>query len=160
MTWDPAYAMPLQQYNWTCSVCSLTWVLQSSGTAYVGEDVYAAREQVGQVLGYPNCVNETYGCMSAQCVVNAFRAYGLAAIASSVTFDTAYAICRQTTGVINPHGMYHFMAVRGTDGVEPGDIWVANSASPSYYGVGDSLTRDKFNALGPVTLIYLEQPQP
>jgi len=152
--------MARQQYNWTCSVASLTWVLQATETAYVGADVYAAREQAGITMGYPSCVNETYGCMSAQCVVDALAAYGLTARAVTTTFDEAYAIARQTTGCINPHGMYHFMGIRGVDGIEPGDIWVANSASPSYYGVGDSLTRDKYNALGPVTLIYLEQPQP
>lgn len=148
--------MPLQVYDWTCSVCSVTWVLQATGTAYVGADTYAAREQVGLAMGYPNCVNETYGCMSSQCVVDALGQWGLRAKVTTSTFDTAYAICSQTTGCINPQGMYHFMGIRGVDGAEPGDIWVANSASPSYYGVGDSLTRSKYNALGPVTVIYLE----
>jgi hypothetical protein len=48
--------------------------------------------------------------------------------------------------------MYHFMGIRGVSGA---DIWVANSA-PSYDGVWDNLSRERFNALGPVSLIYVE----
>lgn len=92
--------------------------------------------------------------MSAQCLIDAFSYYGLRSQQKWVTFDEAYAICRETTGVINPVGMYHFMAIRGIDGIDVGDIWVANSA-PGYCGVYDSLSRSQFNALSPVQLIYL-----
>jgi hypothetical protein len=149
--------MARQQLNWTCSVCSTTWVLQATGALDPSMDVYDARKQVGDVLGYPSCVDETYGCKSIQCVVDAFASYGLMARQVWATFDQAYAIARVTTGVINPIGMYHFMGIRGvTDGL----VWVANSATPGYDGVYDTLSRDQFNALGPVQLVYLEQPQP
>jgi len=59
----------------------------------------------------------------------------------------------QTTGVINPLGMYHFMAMRGTN---PDSLWVANSA-PGYHGIYDTLDRASFNNLGPVQVIYLDQ---
>jgi len=42
-----------------------------------------------------------------------------------------------------------YMAIRGVQG---SDLWVANSA-PGYYGVGDTLSRSQFNALGPVQII-------
>jgi len=143
-----------QAYNWTCSVCSTTWVLQSIGLIDPTIDQYTAREQVGTETGYPNCVNEAYGSMSPQCVIDEFARYGLNAQQLYVTFDQAYAICSQTTGVINPIGMYHYMAIRGVDGNSPGTIWVANSA-PGYDGVWDNLSRSAFNNLGPVNLIYL-----
>ena len=148
--------MAAQVYEWTCSVCSLTWVLQSTGTAYVGVDVYDARAQAGVELGYPSCVNETYGLMSAACLIEAFAKFGLSARQAWVTFDQAYAIAQQTTGCINPIGMYHFMGIRGVD---QGAIAVANSAQ-GYMGVWSTLDRATFNALGPVQVIYLEQPQP
>lgn len=148
--------MAPQSYSWTCSVCSLTWVLQATGMLASSGDVYADRDAVGRVMGYPSCVNETYGCMSAQCVVDAFGFYGLSARQAWVTFDQAYAIAQQTTGVINPIGMYHFMGIRG---VSDGALWVANSA-PGYDGVGSTLDRGQFNALGPVQVIYLDNPQP
>jgi len=107
-------------------------------------------------MGYPSCVNETYGCMSAQCIVDLFAAYALSARQAWLNFDQAYAAAAQTTGVINPIGMYHFMGIRGVKG---GALWVANSA-PGYAGVGDTLSREQFNALGPVQVVLLEQPQP
>jgi hypothetical protein len=144
--------MPNQAYNWTCSVCSATWVLQATDTAYQEDDIYDARYAVGERMGYPSCVNPTYGCMSQQCVIDVFASYGLVARQEWCNFDQAYAIARTNTGVINPTSMYHFMGIRGVSGA---DIWVANSA-PSYDGVWDNLSRERFNALGPVSLIYVE----
>src|SRR5215472_8279215 len=132
--------MPGQAYSWTCSVCSTTWVLQATDTAYQSSDIYDARYAVGEEMGYPSCVNPTYGCMSPQCVIDELARHGLIAHQVWCTFDEAYSIARQYTGTINPQGMYHFMGLRGTSG---SDIWVANSAQ-GYDGVWDLLTRERF----------------
>lgn len=145
--------MAAQSYSWTCSICATTWVLNSTGFLSTG-DVYSDRSRVGQEMGYPSCVNETYGCMSSQCLVDEFARYGLASTQAWVTFDQAFAIAQQTTGAINPTGQYHYMGIRGVSG---SSIYVANSAE-GYMGVYDTLSRDQFNALGPVQVIYLEQP--
>jgi len=153
VSWDPNWFMPTQAYSWTCSVCSTTWVLQATNTAYQDSDIYDARYAVGEEMGIPNCVNPTYGCMSPQCVIDELGRYGLVAKQVWCTFDEAYAIARTNTGCINPTGMYHFMGIRGTSG---SDIWVANSANPGYMGVYDTLSRSQFNSLGPVSVIYVE----
>jgi hypothetical protein len=141
--------MAPQQMEWTCSVCSFDWVLGATATADI------SREEAGAIIGYPNCVNETYGLMSAQCMIDAFSSVGLRSKQAWVTFDQAYAIMQQTTGVINPVGMYHFMGMRGTDHSDIGTLWVANSAL-GYRGIYEEMTRSQFNALAPVQLIYLE----
>ena len=138
--------MAPQVYSWTCSICTITWVLNSTQVSQDG------REQVGNVLGYPGCVNETYGLMSGQCMINCFAQYGLVAWEKYVGFDEAYAIASKYTGGISPNGMYHWMALRGVSG---SNIWVANSA-PGYKGVWETLSRDQFNAFGPVKVIYVE----
>jgi len=143
--------MPGQYYDWTCSVCSTTWVLQSTGVLDPGIDAYTARQQVGYEMGYPNCVNETYGCMSSDCVKNELRRYDLTVDSAYCTFDQAWVIASSTTGTINPNGMYHFMAIRGVSG---DNIWVANSAQ-GYRGVWETMNRSQFNSLGPTELIYL-----
>src|SRR6266576_4575371 len=144
--------MPGQAYSWTCSVCSTTWVLQATGTAYQESDIYDARYAVGERMGYPSCVNSTYGCMSDQCIIDTLASYGLVARQAYVTFDQAFAIARTNTGTINPQGQYHFMGIRGTSGA---DISVANSAE-GYMGVFSTLSRDQFNVLGPVSIIWVE----
>ena len=140
-----------QAYEWTCSVASVTWVLQSTGTAYTEIDQYTAREEVLHALGYPSCVNETYGAMSSTCLQDGLEQYGLESEQAWVTFDQAYAICSGTTGLINPVGMYHYMAIRGVSG---DSLSVANSAE-GYCGIWSTLSRAQFNALGPVQVIAL-----
>ena len=110
-----------------------------------------SRDQVMSVLGYPNCVNPTYGLMSGQCMIDCFAQYGLRAVEKWVGFDEAYSICAEHTGGISPSGMYHWMAIRG---VSDGVLWVANSAR-GYDGVYDTISRDQFNYYGPVKLIYV-----
>jgi len=141
--------MEPQVYNWTCSIASFTWVINATGT-----DPNFTRQQAMELIGYPNCVNETYGLMSADCLIRAYSDFDLEAKQAWVTFDQAYSVMSNHTGQINPVGMYHFMAMRGTDHLDMGDLWVANSA-PGYRGIYDTMTRDQFNSLGPVQLIYL-----
>jgi len=126
--------------------------LQATATAYQDADIYDARYAVGAEMGYPNCVNETYGLMSQQCIVDEFTRHGLVAHQAWCTFDEAYAIAGSATGTINPTGQFHVMALRGTSG---SDIAVANSAE-GYYGVYSTLSREQFNALGPVSLVWVE----
>jgi len=140
--------MEQQYYSWTCSVCSFAWTLGATGQPI-------GREEAGQIIGYPNCVNETYGLMSADCLINAYASQGYIAKQAWVTFEQAYSICQHYTGVINPIGMYHFMGIRGVEG---GSIWVANSA-PGYMGIYDNMDAGSFNALGPCQVIYLESRQ-
>ena len=137
--------MDRQYYSWTCSVCSVTWTLNAMG-------MMEAREDVGLIMGYPDCVNETYGSMSAQCIIDTYKAYGFLAKQAWVTYEQAYSIVGKYTGCINPIGMQHYMAIRGQNNP---NIWVANSA-PGYRGIYNDLDRDSFNALGPVQVIYIE----
>ena len=137
--------MAPQQRSWTCGICAYQWVLEATGTASID------RVQAANIIGYPDCVNETYGLMNVQCLIDAFLEQGLVATQSWVTWAEAFSICDQHTGCINPVGMYHFMGIRGTTGNR---LWVANSA-PGYKGIWDTITRDQFYQLGPVQLIYL-----
>jgi hypothetical protein len=110
------------------------------------------RETATLIIGYPDCVNETYGLMSADCMINAFAHEGIVAKQAWVSWEQAYAICQHYTGVINPIGMYHFMGIRGVEG---GSIWVANSAQ-GYKGIWDNIDYESFINLGPVQVIYCE----
>jgi len=120
-----------------------------------GTDTNLTREQGAEMLQYPDGVNETYGLVSIQFMIDAFNMIGLPCHQKWVTFDEAYTIMREHTGVINPIGMYHFMACRGVDHMDIGDLWIANSA-PGYLGVYDTLNRSQFNSFGPVQLVYID----
>lgn len=138
--------MAPQQYDWTCSVCTFTWCIQSTGA-----DPALSRTDAGNVIGYPDCVNEVYGLMSSECLINAFAQYGFHAVEEWCSFDRAMYLASMYTGGISPQAMYHWMALRGTT---DGQLWVANSAR-GYKGIYDTMSRSQFDSLGPVKLVYL-----
>lgn len=138
--------MAPQQRDWTCSICAATWVLQATGIA-----PRANREDVAHQLGYPGCVNEAYGLMDTQCLVDLFAGYGVQTRLVWPTFDQAYAIAASTTGCLSGVAWYHWVAIRGVDGPH---IWIANSAR-GYRGVYDTLNREQFAALGAFKVVSL-----
>jgi hypothetical protein len=113
------------------------------------------RENALYDLQYPTGVNPTYGLVSIEYMMNAFRSHDFNPVNVWVTYDQAYSIMREHTGVINPVGMYHFMGMRGTDYADIGTLWVANSAI-GYRGISEEMNRSQFNSLGPVQLVYLD----
>jgi hypothetical protein len=146
--YEPSTVMSPQIYDWTCSACSLNWVLRATGVA-PGH----TREQAIEEIGYPNNVNPTYGLMDASgsALRRVFADYGLDTRQAWLTFDQVYAGAGQTTGQMSGGAWYHWVAIRGTSGA---NIWIANSA-PGYKGVADILTREQFAALGPFSVVYL-----
>jgi hypothetical protein len=129
--------MAPQVYDWTCSVCATTWVLQATGL-----DIHAAREAVAYEIGYPQCVNPEWGLMDTNCVERVFRHYGVECNTFWPSFDQMYELAQETTGVLNSTRWYHFAAVRGVSG---GSIWVANSAQ-GYKGIFELVTPGQWAA--------------
>ena len=145
-----AMPMPPQVYSWTCSICAANWVLEATGL-----DPTASREQTAYALGYPTCVNPSVGLADTTCMVHLFESYGVTAFQEWVSWDRAYAICEQTTGVLNSTRWYHFVAIRG---VRNGNLWVANSA-PGYQGIWDDVSPAQFAAwAGSWQVVRLERP--
>jgi hypothetical protein len=150
--WRAAYRpeteMSPQVYDWTCSACSLNWVLRATGIA-----PQHTREQAVEEIGYPTHINPTYGLMDASGsqLRRVFADYGLQTNQAWLTFDQVWSGANQTTGQMSGGAWYHWVAIRGTRG---SDIWIANSA-PAYMGVSDILTRADFQRLGPFSVVYL-----
>ena len=147
-TYQPDTEMSPQVYDWTCSACSLNWVLRATRVA-----PDHTREQAVEEIGYPNQINPTYGLMDASgsALRRVYADYGLETRQAWLTFDQTWAGANKTTGQMSGGVWYHWVAVRGTRG---DNLWIANSA-PGYKGVGDILTREQFAALGPFSVVYL-----
>jgi hypothetical protein len=139
--------MDRQVYDWTCSVCAATWVLQATGA-----NPDQAREATAMALG-PHCVNPAVGLTSIQCLVDLFGAWGFGAHQEWVDWARATQLCEQTTGVLNSPYWYHFVAIRGT---RHGNLWVANSA-PGYKGIWDDVSAAQFQAwAGSWQIVWLD----
>lgn len=139
--------MAPQFYDWTCSSCSLDWVLQSTWTRSTD------REKTVYEIGYPDQINPAYGLMdgSGSQLQRVLADYGINSQSGRLGFDDVYRFAMTTTGMMSGAAWYHWVAIRGVQG---SNIWIANSA-PGYRGVWDSLSREDFNRLGSFSVVWL-----
>ena len=144
--------MPPQRYDWTCSACSLDWVLRATGQ-YGDADIYGTREQAVYDIGYIQNINPTYGLMDASGAElrRVLGNYGLASEWDWLSFDEAYRIAQAGTGLMSGAAWYHWVALRGVQG---SNLWIANSA-PGYKGVYDILSPQDFERLGGFSVVWL-----
>lgn len=146
-SYDPNAYMAPQIYDWTCSACSLDWLLVATGAR--GSD----RERTVNEIGTPENINATYGLMDGSGVQlqRVLSQYGMASEQAWLSYDSAWSIYSQSPGMMSGGAWYHWVGVRGTS---DGNLWIANSA-PGYKSVWDILSRDDFNRLGPFSCVWL-----
>jgi hypothetical protein len=142
--------MPPQSADWTCSACSLAWVLRATAA-----DTTADEWTTVYQIGTPQNINSTYGLMdgSGSQLQRVLADYNLDSEQSWLTFDQAYAIAGSNTGMMSGGAWYHWVAIRGVSG---NNIWIANSA-PGYMGVSDILSRADFQRLGPFSVVWVTE---
>jgi hypothetical protein len=139
--------MEPQLTDWSCSACSLDWVLVATGKR--GSDRYLTTMEIG----YTENINPTYGLMDGSGVElqRVLGEYGHATQQGWLDFDSVYALARETTGMMSGANWYHWVSLRGIEGT---NLWIANS-SPGYKGVYSILSRDDFNRLGSFSVVWL-----
>lgn len=142
--------MPPQHLDWTCSACSLDWLLRATAI----DETSTVAEQI-QAIGYPEQINAQVGLTNGsgfalQDVL--LRDYEQTSEAAWLGFDAVYALATRTTGLLGGSRWNHWVAIRGA---RDGAILIANSA-PGYRGIFDVLTRESFERLGPFAVVWLE----
>ena len=143
--------MPYQSADWTCSACSLAWVLRATA-----QDTNASEWGMVEAIGTPQNINPTYGLMdsSGSQLRRVLADYGLNSDQGWLTYEQLYSVAGAYTGLMSGGAWYHWVALRGRDVSDLGDIWIANSA-PGYQGVYDVLTRSDFQRLGPFSVVWI-----
>jgi hypothetical protein len=147
IAWDAHLYMAPQYYSWTCSACSLDWVLEATWTR--PSDRYLTTMEIG----YTENINSTYGLMNGDGreLQRVLGNYGLASDQAWLDFDMVYELAQHTTGMMSGGNWYHWVGLRGTSG---SNLWIANSA-PGYKGVWDILSREDFLRLGSFSVVWL-----
>ena len=145
---DPDTDMPRQSTSWTCSACSLGWVLRALRALPDCDESAAV-----QLIGQPGNINATYGLMdgTGARLRGVLADHGVQTSHGWLNFDQAYSIYATTPGCMSGGAWYHWVAVRGVSGA---DLLIANSA-PGYKGVYSTLTREQFNSLGPFSCVWI-----
>ena len=149
--YNPHVEQPAQLYDWTCSACSLDWLLRALQLG-LGGTVYESRVKTIEAIGYPDNINPTWGLMdgSGAQLQRVLEDHGVNSEQAWLNYDSAWSIYNQVPGMMSGGSWYHWVAVRGTDGES---LWIANSA-PGYMGVWDTLSRADFNRLGPFSCVW------
>ena len=150
IVWDAHLYMAPQVYSWTCSACSLDWVLRSTGL-----NLYSTREDTVYHIGYTEQINPQQGLTNIDGPGAALQAvlldYGQPSEQAWLDFDTVYQLAQHTTGMGSGSVYYHWIALRGIQG---SNLWIANSAE-GYKGVYSTLSRYDFDRLGPWNIVWL-----
>lgn len=139
--------MGQQDFEWTCSIRSLDWLLRATNLNPYSSVVTAAFE-----IGYPGCVDQWSGLKDTQCLVRALEAYGVDAIQEWVDWPRALEIASSTAFILNSTSWYHFVGGRGV--TNWGGLWVANSAS-GYRGIYESIDAGQWASLPGWQMVYL-----
>src|SRR5262245_58317688 len=144
-----------QLYSWTCSACSLEWVLRSTGLNPGTGDIYADRERTVYEIGYPDQINASVGLTNKDgpgvALMNVLASYGQPSDQAWLGYDQVYELAQQTTGLMSGAAWFHWVGLRGVQG---SNLWIANSA-PNYMGVVDILSREDFNRMGAFSVVWL-----
>jgi hypothetical protein len=140
--------MPPQAASWTCSACSLAWVLRATAA-----NTDANETNMVEAIGYPQNINSTYGLMdgSGSQLRRVLTDYDFNTEQGWLTYDQVYSIADNYVGLMSGGAWYHWVALRGRD---QNNLWIANSA-PGYMGVWDILSRQDFQRLGPFSVVWI-----
>jgi hypothetical protein len=145
LTFDATVAAVPQSGAWQCSAASMAWLLDALGKPTSQDDVV-------NTLG-PDRIDPSVGLhdgSGAGLVAVLSAAYGVSAINGPVSFDDALGLAAAGPCLLGGGAWNHWTGVRGTDGQT---LDLANP-SPGYRGVGSSLSRAQFDALGPFYAVW------
>lgn len=140
--------MPVQSASWTCSACSLAWIIRATGA----NENYWEWDAVNDI-GTPQNINSTYGLMdsSGSALRTVLRKYGFATDQGWLTYQQVFSLAGNYVICMSGGAWYHWVSVRGRNGA---NLWIANSA-PGYKGVYDILSETDFQRLGPFSVVWV-----
>jgi hypothetical protein len=151
-TYNPDTPPERQVQSWACAIRATTWVLKSLG---VNIDAGTLQDEM-----VPGRVTPELGLLDA-------RGYGIAEtikahiptawhdrvhVFDSISWDELRSLAGQGPIALGGRAWYHWTAVRQANA--DGTLALANPA-PGYKGVGDTLSRGQWDALGPFSAVWV-----
>lgn len=137
VVYDPNVPAVRQRQDWTCSICSTTFLLNSIGDWIAKEDL--------QDLMVPKLVTPQQGLLDGDgSSLAAFiqERTGLPTRSGLVDWAWLQTYAGRYPLIMGSTGLYHWVAVRSVQ--EDGSLALSNP-SPTYKGIGDDLTYAEFH---------------
>lgn len=150
--WNWLHPVELQDYPWDCAAASLAWALQAAGLPWSEQQVIAG-------LG-PTRISPTLGLLDASGagLVEFLAEIGVSAENNpNASYDDVVAAAGYQPMVIGGRTWNHWSGVR-MGGIAAGldplvGIALANPA-PGWMGVGQAMTPETFDWLGPFSAVW------
>jgi conflict system STAND superfamily ATPase len=135
-----------QSHTWSGSAAALEWMLHTIGINYSEDDVVT-------LLG-PDEISPDLGLLDAsgQGIRDRLVAAGIPAHNGALTYNDALKMAGLQPMMLNIAGTYGSVGVRGRAG---GTLQIANPA-PGYRGLGKTLDRAQFDAVGHVYGVWID----
>lgn len=155
-SWDPTAPSVRQPNDWSCSIASLQWLLHSLGRGLnAGNWDWLVGQLVPQyVTPDSGLLDHTGGPLAAWLTSEYYPAVSQ----DNVTFEAVAALAGHAPAMLGGRTWNHWTGVRGVE-AGTGRLLLANP-SPGWMGVGDTLTRDQFDQLGPFSLVTVPLAAP
>jgi hypothetical protein len=145
--WELTRPPVIQAQNWTCSAASAAWVLQASGIYRQEQDVVEQLQKIGGINSDQGLLDASMGGLE-----RVMNGYGLTvARETGVSWERLTQIAGKSPAQINGNAWNHHSGLRGFDGT---NLQLANPA-PGWMGVGQEMSRQQFNNLGPFNVMYV-----
>jgi len=150
--WNWRLPADVQDYPWDCSAASTAWALRTIGLDYSEQDVIEG-------LG-PTRISPTYGLLDASGagLVSWLGEIGINAQNNpAASWGDVVAAAGYQPMVIGGRAWCHWVGVRmGSDAVGFSDTFplVLMNPAPEWMGVGQFLTLQNFEALGPFSAVW------
>lgn len=157
--YNPDAPVDPQPNDWSCALQSVQWLLRSIGRSPDASDTTNDWWLTSQLV--PGIIRPDVGLRNATgedlaAWIN--REYGhemgFVAHASPVRFDDVAAGAGVNPTMIGGRGWNHWSGVRALR--SDGQLRLANPAD-SWKGVGQSMSREQFDALGPFTAVWIDR---
>ena len=150
VTYDPTTPPVRQTDSWSCSVAAAAWMLHSIGYQETYPEPMESAEIAAGLVSPQNGLEVGSGGPLADWLGATFDLTTGHSFPVSWDWLLCYAGMRPI--MIGSGSLYHWVAVRGTDGEM---LTLANPA-PGYKGLGDTMTEAEFNRWAPWACVWIE----
>lgn len=150
---NPDHPDPVQNDQWSCSVHTTTWMLQSTRNDETWSSVSRKMLNTGRVT-YESGLSDASGAGLAQTLRE--MATGDPSIGStgSASFDEVKDRAGRMAVGIGGRAWNHWSAVKGYDAQQ--DVLLLANSAPKWNGVGTSMDRDEFRRMGGISMVWMD----
>lgn len=154
LPYNPDARVDQQPDNWSCSIQSAEWLLRSIGRN--PGDQWIQDQLLGEgIVTRQHGLMQASGKQLADWITSEYGAeMGFVAHAADVTFDDVAAGAGVNPTLIGGRAWNHWSGVRRLNA--DGTLALANPAD-GYKGVGQTMTRAQWDALGPWSAVYIDR---